>query len=323
MAASTRSRFLADTDTTTDTAERDLAADASLVSDAGDTTHSTRAFVHTNTARRTAPPLVHPVSYPYPYSYSLALEHAEDEDKKRRKRLCILASAVIALLTATVLIIVLTIRLTGNSNSSSPSSASPASGNGPGGGSSNPSPYSSSLTWGGSNSRNKVYSDTGLTPEFVSSASFGRRATVELPLSLARVVNGVDTVYAQPIVFSVNGTEYVFIASTGNNVHVVDGLKAQLVASKNFGSPHRILEDATFIQAQQLKDSSESVPFTGVCREVSDFVGIVGTPVIDPTSNTAYFFSISVRSAASPSQRTMSFHAVDAISLVARPGFPV
>ncbi|KAJ3249489.1 hypothetical protein HDU78_000015 [Chytriomyces hyalinus] len=302
-----------------------VAADASHVSDdAGDTVHSTRAFVHRDTtARRTAPPLVHPVSYPYPYSYSLALEHADEEDKKRRKRLCILASAVIALLTATVLIIVLTIRLTGNSNSSSspPSSASPASGNGPG--SSNPSPYESSLTWGGSNSRNKVYSDTGLTPDFVSSASFGRRATVELPLSLARVVNGVDTVYAQPIVFSVNGTEYVFIASTGNNVHVVDGLKAQLIASKNFGSPHRILEDATFIQAQQLKDSSGSVPFTGVCRDVSDFVGIVGTPVIDPTSNTAYFFSISVRSGASPSQRTMSFHAVDAISLVARPGFPV
>ncbi|KAI8840141.1 hypothetical protein BJ741DRAFT_706521 [Chytriomyces cf. hyalinus JEL632] len=329
--ASSRSRFLADTADTfadiADTPERDLAAqhivDGSHMSDGGDTMHSMRAFVHRDTTtRRTALPLVHPVSYPYPYSYSLAVEHAEEQEKKRRKRLCILASAVIALLTATVLIIVLTIRLTGNSNSSSSaSSASPASGNGPG--SSNPSPYSSSLTWGGSNSRNKVYSDTGLTPDFVSSASFGRRATVELPLSLARVVNGVDSVYAQPIVFSVNGTEYVFIASTGNNVHVVDGLKAQLVASKNFGSPHRILQDSTFIQAQQLKDSSASVPFTGVCREVSDFVGIVGTPVIDPTSNTAYFFSISVRSGASPSQRTMSFHAVDAISLVERPGFPV
>ncbi|KAJ3227561.1 hypothetical protein HDU81_006580 [Chytriomyces hyalinus] len=329
MASSRSRRFLADTADTPDSPdspEHDLAAqhtlDGSQLSDGGDTMHSMRAFVHrdTTTRRTAALPLVHPVSYPYPYSYSLAVEHAEEKENKRRKRLCILALAVIALLTATILIIVLTIRMTGNSkNSSSASSASPSSGNS----SSNPSPYSSSLTWGGSNSRNKVYMDTGLTVDAVSSPSFGRRASVELPLSLARVVNGVDSVYAQPIVFSVNGTEYVFIASTGNNVHVVDGLKAQLVTSKNFGTPHRILEDAAFIQAQQLKDNSASVPFTGVCREVSDFVGIVGTPVMDPTSNTAYFFSVSVRSGASPSQRTMSFHAVDAISLVERQGFPV
>ncbi|KAI8615748.1 hypothetical protein BC830DRAFT_1228793 [Chytriomyces sp. MP71] len=181
-------------------------------------------------------------------------------------------------------------------------------------------PQGAFFTWGGNNERNKLYLNAGLDPVTVASVSFGRRATVKLPFSDPITAKGTDSVYAQPIVFPFNGTEYALIVTTGNNVYVIDGPNGTVVSAKNFGPPHRILEDPVFIAAQQSKDPDSGM---GVCRDIVDFVGTVGTPVVDITTQTAYFFSITVAPPPNQYQRTMWFHAVDAITLVEKDGFPV
>ncbi|KAI9346155.1 hypothetical protein BDR26DRAFT_855939 [Obelidium mucronatum] len=117
---------------------------------------------------------------------------------------------------------------------------------------------------------------------------FGRRATVVLPLSFN--INATDSVYSQPLVYSVNGSN------------------AKVKTFKNFGTPHDILNDPVFQAAQRLKDGDR---FIGVCEDIVDFVGTRQTP---PT-----FFSIAVKPAPDQFSRTMWFHAVDAVTLEERP----
>ncbi|KAI8620757.1 hypothetical protein BC830DRAFT_1097437 [Chytriomyces sp. MP71] len=251
-----------------------------------------------------------------------------DEEQKRKRKFTVIGTAAVVLIAAIAAVAVLVTRKNG-SPSSNPSSL-PSASNSPSNGTIGQTVGNSisfptnALTWGGNNERNKVYPNAGLDPATVSSTQFGRRATVQLPLSDPVTANGTDSVYAQPIVFSKDGTEYALVVTTGNNVYVVDGVKGNVVTAKNLGIPHRILEDPVFIKAQLDKDSqSAGTVNTGVCRDIVDFVGIVGTPVIDPTTNTAYFFSIAVKPAPDQFQRTMWLYAVDAITLVERDGFPV
>ncbi|KAJ3390231.1 hypothetical protein HDU84_007801 [Entophlyctis sp. JEL0112] len=173
-------------------------------------------------------------------------------------------------------------------------------------------------TWGGNNMRNKVYTNSGLNNAVVSSNKFGRRTSVILPLSYD--LNSTDSIYAQPLAYTINSTEYVLVVTTGNNAYVIDGLRGSVVSAKNFGLPHRILEDPIFQAAQLLKDGEN---YQGVCLDIADYVGIVGTPVVDLNTTTAYFFSIAVEAPPNQFNRTMWFHAVDAYSLQERAGFPV
>ncbi|KAJ3354163.1 hypothetical protein HDU83_005769 [Entophlyctis luteolus] len=177
---------------------------------------------------------------------------------------------------------------------------------------------SQEVTWGGNNMRNKVYHNSGLNKSFVSSDKFGRRANIILPLSYD--INSTDSIYTQPLVYTVNNTEYVLVMTTGNNAYVIDGLGGSVVAAENFGIPHRILEDPVFQAAQRAKDGAN---YQGVCLDIADYVGIVGTAVVDLNSTTAYFFSIAVEAPPNQFNRTMWFHAVDALSLKERSGFPV
>ncbi|KAJ3023178.1 UNVERIFIED_CONTAM: hypothetical protein HDU68_008744 [Siphonaria sp. JEL0065] len=223
---------------------------------------------------------------------------------QQRKRTMVIAAAGLALVIAGSLIGYFVWKSSGSTSPNSLNNNAPTNIDG------FPTP---SLTWGGNNQRNKVYPNSG-----VSLSGFGRRATVQLPLSYN--INSTDSIYSQPIAFSVNGVEYAFIVTTGNNIYVVDGLNAKVKTAKNFGTPHDILNDPVFQAAQKLKDGDN---YIGVCEDIVDYVGTVGTPVIDPSTNTAYFFSIAVKPAPDQFSRTMWFHAVDAITLEERPNFPI
>jgi hypothetical protein len=70
------------------------------------------------------------------------------------------------------------------------------------------------------------------------------------------------------------------------------------------------------------------VPFLATdlpgCYDITPLIGITGTPVIDPTTDTIYFWA---KSYGNPSQQglgwengTYRFHAIDAITLEEKPG---
>ncbi|KAJ3030732.1 UNVERIFIED_CONTAM: hypothetical protein HDU68_007943 [Siphonaria sp. JEL0065] len=169
------------------------------------------------------------------------------------------------------------------------------------------------VTWGGNSARNKVYQNAGLPPSLVSSASFGRRNVISLPLFMPG-----ESVYAQPLAYSINNTEYILVITAANNAYVINGLNATITSSKNFGYPHAIAFDPVF-----QGDRTANVTRFVKCNDIVDFVGTVGTPVIDLVTNTAYFFSITANPPPAPFTRIMSFHAVDALTLQERPGFPI
>ncbi len=116
--------------------------------------------------------------------------------------------------------------------------------------------------------------ETTLNTSNVNTTTFGRLFT--LPVD--------DEVYAQPLV--VGNVEItsglhnvVFIATVNNSVYAFDGTSGTLYWKKNF--------TASGMRPPQASDMSSSW-----CSPYTDFannIGIVGTPVIDSTSQTIYF----------------------------------
>ena len=78
--------------------------------------------------------------------------------------------------------------------------------------------------------------------------------------------------YAKPLVYTPPGQkQLVFIASSQNWIRTVDAVTGAPIKSRQVQPP--------FLQSD-----------IG-CTDIPDTIGITGTPVIDPTTNTAYFFA--------------------------------
>jgi Bacterial Ig-like domain (group 3)/MBG domain (YGX type)/PQQ enzyme repeat len=111
--------------------------------------------------------------------------------------------------------------------------------------------------------------ETTLTPANVNSTSFGKLFTVHTD----------GEIFAQPLYVSnlaiAGGTHnVVFVASMLNTVYAIDADSGAVLWSQNFGSPI-ITEDV---------ENDQNISWaTGL--------GILGTPVIDPTTNIMYFVS--------------------------------
>jgi iron transport multicopper oxidase len=60
------------------------------------------------------------------------------------------------------------------------------------------------------------------------------------------------------------------------------------------------------------------------CNDIGQNIGITGTPVIDPSTNTVYFWAKSYMTSGQTGVHNGAyrFHAVDAITLAERPGYP-
>jgi outer membrane protein assembly factor BamB len=105
-------------------------------------------------------------------------------------------------------------------------------------------------------------------------------------------------VYAQPLVSA--GT--LFVATEDNWIYGVDAETGEVRWERSLGIPW----------------NSGDIE----CEDLAPHVGITGTPVIDPTTNTAYFFSKTYESGESgPAEWKM--HAVDLATGGERTGFPV
>jgi hypothetical protein len=111
--------------------------------------------------------------------------------------------------------------------------------------------------------------ETILTPANVSSANFGKLFTVHTD----------GEVYAQPLYESgvsiAGGTRnVVFVASMRNTIYALDADTGAVLWTQNFGTP---------ITPQSVESDQNISWTTGI--------GILGTPVIDPSTNIMYFVS--------------------------------
>jgi hypothetical protein len=127
-----------------------------------------------------------------------------------------------------------------------------------------------------------------LTPQLVGGGTFGQM--------FAANVDG--QVYAQPVIAG----ETVFVATEKNNIYGIDRLTGARKWSRNLGV------------AWNPNDLN--------CADLLPTVGVTGTPVIDPATNTVYFFSKTYASGTSGPAAWFA-HAVDIGNGAERAGFPV
>jgi iron transport multicopper oxidase len=103
-----------------------------------------------------------------------------------------------------------------------------------------------------------------MDPAIVGSSAFG--------ILWQNTYGNKEKWYAKPLVFTPNGgKQLVFIASTMNIVRTVDALTGALINQRTLTTP--------FLQSD-----------IG-CTDVPDYIGVVGTPIIDPNTETVYLFA--------------------------------
>jgi hypothetical protein len=144
------------------------------------------------------------------------------------------------------------------------------------------------ITQAGDEARTGWYPDQpGLDPAIVGGPNFGRLFKTPLPLTPG------EQVLAQPLVY--NGK--VLVVTEANNLYLLDAVTGAITNQRALGAAY---------------NASGGLG----CGDITPTVGITGTPVIDTSSGTAYFYS---KSAAG----VWTFHAIDATNLNARAGFPI
>ncbi|KAI9821956.1 MAG: hypothetical protein M1827_002538 [Pycnora praestabilis] len=142
-----------------------------------------------------------------------------------------------------------------------------------------------------------------MDPAVVDSAEFGQL--------WKNAYNYQEQFYAKPLVYtsSATGTQIVFLASSQNWIRTIDAKTGEAINSRLVHNP--------FLQSD-----------IG-CTDIPNYIGIIGTPVIDPATDTAYFFSKTYI----PGFRTPGdtgtingvyyFHGVDVNTLEDKPGWPI
>jgi hypothetical protein len=146
-----------------------------------------------------------------------------------------------------------------------------------------------SVTQGADELRTSWYPDEGgLAPSIVSGSTFGQLFSTP--------VDG--QVFAQPLVSQ--GT--LFVVTETNNAYGLDAQTGGVKWSENFGTP---------LAASDLG-----------CADISPSLGITSTPVIDQSTNVAYFFAESYVSGASGAVHWTA-HALNVATGAEQPSFPL
>ncbi|EPE25666.1 hypothetical protein GLAREA_01578 [Glarea lozoyensis ATCC 20868] len=142
-------------------------------------------------------------------------------------------------------------------------------------------------------------SNHNLDPAVVKSSSFG--------ILWKNTYAAKERWYAKPLVYTPPGaSQLVFTASAMNVVRTLDAVNGTLLKSRTIQPPF-LMSDIG-------------------CGDIPDYIGIIGTPIIDPESNTAYFFSKGYKNGEASggvANGIYKFYAVDVLTLEDKPGFPV
>ncbi|KAL8699379.1 MAG: hypothetical protein Q9201_006037 [Fulgogasparrea decipioides] len=144
-----------------------------------------------------------------------------------------------------------------------------------------------------------------MDPAVVGSAQFGQLWTTKLP---GNYRNNLEQIYSQPLVYTLDdGIQYVFIATTQNNVYKINAKTGNIVASRNMHIP--------FL-------TSDVVP----CTDINPLIGVTATGVIDPTTDTWYLTAKTYEDQTDQVKGLANgryfFHAIDVNTLAEKPGFP-
>ena len=144
-----------------------------------------------------------------------------------------------------------------------------------------------------------------MDPAVISGGSFGQIWKYTTP------AGGSEQFYAKPLVFTPasTGRQVVLSFSEQNRIYSLDAVNGTLYATRDLG-----LEGEPPFLVSDL----------GQCNDISGTIGITGTPVIDPNTETVYFWAKRYIGAGRGYQNgAYRFHAIDAVTLKEKPGFPV
>ncbi|KAH8801520.1 WSC domain-containing protein [Xylogone sp. PMI_703] len=164
------------------------------------------------------------------------------------------------------------------------------------------------ITWGGDNSRSGYQTNHNMDPAIVGSAQFGQLFKTKLPGNY----NGAnEQIFSQPLVYTgADGVQYVYVATTQNNLYKLDAKTGAIVLSKNLHIP--------FLTAD-----------LDGCVDINPLVGITATGVIDPDTDTWYLTAKTYADQnggngpqGKPNGRYY-VHAISTVDLTERPNFPV
>lgn len=123
------------------------------------------------------------------------------------------------------------------------------------------------ITWGGSNDRTGYQTNHNMDPAIVGSPQFGLLFKTLLPGTFP--LNGQNVpeqIFAQPLVYTgSDSVQYVYIATTQNNVYKMNAKTGVVVASRNLHRPFLVSD-------------------LDGCTDINPTVGITATGVIDPST---------------------------------------
>ncbi|KAL5322770.1 hypothetical protein ACEPPN_010746 [Leptodophora sp. 'Broadleaf-Isolate-01'] len=165
------------------------------------------------------------------------------------------------------------------------------------------------ITWGGDNSRTGYQTNHNMDPSIVGSSQFGQLFKTVLPGNYGGPLN-YEQMFSQPLVYTPSdGIQYVYVATTQNNVYKINAKTGAIVLSRNLGIP--------FLTAD-----------LDGCVDINPHVGVTATGVIDPATDTLYLTSktyidqTQINVAQGKPAGRYYFHAIDVNDLSERPGFP-
>ncbi|KAH8896901.1 WSC-domain-containing protein, partial [Thozetella sp. PMI_491] len=146
-----------------------------------------------------------------------------------------------------------------------------------------------------------------LDPNVISGGAFGQLWQLKTNSTIS---GQPEQFYAKPLVYtpSSSSRQLVMAFSEQNKIYAVDAINGTLYAMRDLGS-----EGEVPFQASDLNG----------CNDISGTIGITGTPVIDSTTDTVYFWAKGYQPGKTGYMSSVyRFHAVDAFTLKERPGFP-
>ena len=144
-----------------------------------------------------------------------------------------------------------------------------------------------------------------MDPAVVGSAQFGQLWKSNLPGNYGGYL---EQIYSQPLVYTLNdGTQYVFIATTQNNVYKINAKTGTIIASRSLHIP--------FLTSD-----------LNGCVDINPTVGVTATGVIDPATDTWYLTAKTYVDQSDKAKGLANgrywFHAIDVNTLAEKSGFP-
>ncbi|KAL8794079.1 MAG: hypothetical protein Q9195_003379 [Heterodermia aff. obscurata] len=144
-----------------------------------------------------------------------------------------------------------------------------------------------------------------MDPAVVGSSQFGQLWKSNLPGSYKGYL---EQIYSQPLLYTLDdGIQYVFVATTQNNVYKINAKTGTIVAQRNLHIP--------FLTAD-----------LNGCVDINPTVGVTATGVIDPGSDTWYLTAKTYDDQTDQVKGLANgrywFHAIDVNTLKEKPGFP-